>query len=343
MPLPENELQTSSKTRRSVQLAVAAVSLTWFAAANELATRAARGLAVRLQWSDEYQLFQAAFLLFLLCVGVMLLQPIFGTRVPLRQLVGLPRRPSSGSEWATGVAIGWAGVLVAILPQALAGALQVRFWVGSRPIYLLVLNLVTIAVLALALEIGFRGFAFQRLIDAIGPAWATVIISVFSGIVGSLNQESTGLSVLAGTIFGVVLCLAWLRTHGLWLGWGLHFGWIVSLGVVFGLPVTGIDNLSSVVETRAFGRIWLTGGSCGIEAAPWTVVPLLAAIVAIVLVSRDWAWDYTRKRLVPAGYPMDVPPPDAHTEMERAIAPAPSALVQILPTTPQTRSIESEP
>lgn len=342
LPLPQSEVRIESKPHRFLLLALVTASFTWFAAASELASRAARGLAVRLQWSDEYQLMEALFLLFLLCVGTMVLQSIFSTGMPVRRLIGLPRRPTSAREWATGVAIGWAIVLVAVLPQALAGALQVRFWFGARSMYLLLLNLLTIALLALASEVGFRGFGFQRLIDAIGTAWATVAISVLSGIAGSFGRESTLLSFVAGTVFGLVLCLAWLRTHGLWLGWGIHFAWIASLGVLFGLPVGGIDNLSSVIETRPVGRLWLTGGVYGIEAAPWTLVSLLAAIAMVVLVSRDWAWDYTRKPLIPAGYAMDVPPPAAHSEMEKQIAPAAPVLVQILPTTPQTRSVEPE-
>ncbi|MBB5057995.1 hypothetical protein HDF16_002701 [Granulicella aggregans] len=342
LPLPQNETRTESRHHRSIQLAVVTASLIWFAAANQIATQAARGLAVRLNLSDGYQLLQSIFLLFLLVVGTMFLQSIFSGGTPVRRLIGLPRRPSSRKEFATGAAIGWGVVLLAVLPQAFFGALYVRFWIAPRSLYLLVLNLITVAMLALASEIGFRGFAFRRLIEALGPAWATVMISLLFGLIGSFSRDSTILSVIAWTIFGVCLCLAWLRTHGLWLGWGLHFAWIASLGILFGLPVNGIDNLASLVESRAIGRAWLTGGAYGIEAAPWTLIPLAAAIAAVVLVSSDWAWDYTRKPLVPAGYAMDVPPPAAHTEMERAIPPAPPALVQILPTTPQSRSVEPE-
>jgi uncharacterized protein len=342
LPLPQNEIRTESKHHRSIQLAVVAASLLWFTAADQVATQAARGITVRLNLSDGYQLLQSLFLLFLLVAGAMFLQSIFSGGTPVRHLIGLPRRPSSRKEWATGAAIGWGVVLLAVLPPAAFGALYVRLWIAPRSLYLLILNLATVAVLSLASEVGFRGFAFRRLIDAIGPAWATVVISLLFGIVGSFSRESTLLAVIAWTLFGVALCLAWLRTHGLWLGWGLHFAWIASLGILFGLPVNGVDNLASFVETRAIGRPWLTGGFFGIEAAPWTLIPLAAAIVAVVLVSSDWAWDYTRKPLIPAGYAMDVPPPAAHTEMERSIPPAPPALVQILPTTPQSRSVEPE-
>ena len=41
------------------------------------------------------------------------------------------------------------------------------------------------------------------------------------------------------------------------------------------------------------------------------------------------------------GYAMDAPPPAEHTAMEKQARPAP--LVQILPTTPQSRSVSDEP
>ena len=342
MPLPQNEIPTEAKPHRSIQLAVVAASLIWFAAADQIATQAARGITLRLNWSDEYQLLQSIFLLFLLVLGTMFLQSIFSSGAPIRRLIGLPKRPSSSREWTTGAAIGWAIALLAVLPQAALGALYVRLWIAPRSLYLLALNLATVAMLALASEVGFRGFAFRRLIDALGPTWATFLISILFGIVGSFSRESTLLAVFAWTLFGVVLCLAWLRTHGLWMGWGIHFAWIASLGILFGLPVSGIDNLSSIVESRTIGRAWLTGGAFGVEAAPWTLIPLAAAIAAVVLVSSDWAWDYTRKPLIPAGYAMDVPPPAAHVEMERSIPPAAPALVQILPITSQSRSVEPD-
>ena len=334
--------QVQPRIHRSLQLALFATSITWVIAANLLALRAARGLAVRFQLSDEFLLLYALSLIFLLATGFALVQGIAARRSQLRQTLGLPRRPTSHAEWATGAAIGWGLIVVAVLPVAVAGDLSVRFWADGRSLWLAGLNLITVALLALAAEIAFRGYPYRRLIDTIGPGWATVVMSLIYGIAATSNRESTYLSTFIAVMLGAVLCSAWLRTHGLWLGWGLHFAWIASLGILFGLPVAGVDNLSSIVETRAIGALWLTGGDLGPEGALLTPLLLLAGLGVVILVSRDWAWDYTRKPLIPAGYPMDVPPPAAHQEMERQAATAAPALVQILPTTPQTRSVEPE-
>ena len=327
------------RIRRSLQLALFAASLTWVIAARALSSRAARGLSVRFQLNDESLLIEAIFLVFLLALGFVVLQGIAVRDSPFRKTIGLPRRPSFGAEWATGAAIGWAVIVLGVLAMGAGGALHIRFWFAPRSFWLVLLNVAAIALLSLASEIAFRGYPFERLIDAVGKGWATVVMALLFGVVSTIGQDSTYLSTGISILFGLLLCLAWLRTHGLWLGWGLHFAWITSLGVLFGLPVTGFDNLSSAVQTRAIGPRWLTGGNLGPEGALLTLPLLIAAIVVLVRATRDWAWDYTRRPLVPAGYPMDVPPPAAHAAMETQPANTPT-LVQILPTTPQSRSVE---
>lgn len=346
--MPSSRVQP--RIYRSLQLALFGTSITWVITANLLAERAARGFVVRFQLSDEFLLFDVLFLIFLLVIGFTVLEGIGAWDTPVRETLGLPRRPTSPREWASGAAIGWACILLAVLPMAVAGDLHIRFWLDGRSVWLAGLNLVTVALLALAVEIAFRGYPYRRLIDAVGPTWATVSMSLIYGVAGVATMSgrgSTYLSISIAVLFGAAMCSAWLRTHALWLGWGLQFAWIASLGILFGLPVTGLpiastDDLSSLVQTRAIGARWLTGGNLGPEGALLTPFLLIASVVVIVLVSGEWAWAYTRRPLIPAGVAMDVPPPAAHEEMERQAAPAPPALVQILPTTPQTRSVEPE-
>ena len=337
--------QSHPRPFRLRQLTLFTASAGWVVAADALATRAARGIAIRFQWSDAFLLLDAIFLVFLLVAGFVLLEMIASRNLPhqptLRQTIGLPSRPSAKTEFATGAAIGWAVVLCSVVTMALAGALHIRFWLEPRSLGLAILNLATIGLLALAWEIAFRGYAYRRLIESIGLTSATIVISIVSTIFSTINEESTYVSTTIAILLSLLLCVAWQRTHGLWLGWGMRFAWIAALGVVFGLPVSGMDNLSSVVQTRALGRIWLTGGDLGPEGALLTPVLLLVAGVVLMKATRDWAWHYTYQPIVAAGYPMDVAAPPAHAAMENRVAPPPP-LVQILPTTAKGRSVESE-
>lgn len=342
---PEFALQHRGP-RRSLLLALFLAAITWVFVASLFAARSARGFVLRFHFAEAYLLVDAIFLLFLLGVGFSMLQYIVAPNTPFRETIGLPVRPTARTEWLTGAAIGWAAVLLAILPIALAGDLHIRLWTEPHAVGLLFLNLAAALLISLASEIAFRGFPYRRLLEAVGPTWATILTSLLFAVAGSFTQFGGAGSRTASFIsvcLGLLLASAWLRTRGLWLSWGLHFAWIASLGILFGLPVSGVETLSSVIQTRAIGADWLTGADLGPEGAFFTVLVLLAAIAVLVRVSRDWSWEYNHQPIVSGGYPMDAAPPPAHAAMEQAAAAKAPSLVQILPSTPQTRSVLDEP
>ncbi|GGA61595.1 hypothetical protein GCM10011507_11390 [Edaphobacter acidisoli] len=317
------------RTGRVFQFALFITSVAWVLAAQGLAARAASGISMAFDMGAERYLLSALFFVFLLWVGFSLLQAISLGSATAREVLGLPRRATSRREWAVGAAIGWGAVAVAVLPMALAGALHVRFWTGFRSYELAIINLLTLAAAALAEEVAFRGFPFRRLIEAIGPVKATIVMAFLFGAMHLLNPDATWISTLITMLAGVLLSIAWLRTRGLWLPWGLHFGWNASMGVLFGLPVSGLVTFSTVVQTRAIGREWLTGGDYGPEAALLTGVVLVVAMAVLVRATRDYAWHYTYEAPVPGGYPMEAKPPAVHAAMEEQARPG--GLVQILP------------
>ena len=335
---------TRARSERTLQLALFITSVTWFFAADTVAAHASRGLSERFALASARPLLTSIFLLFLLALGFSLLQAIANRRSGLRDVLGLPRRATSGREWTLGAALGWGLLVLSILPMAAAGSLNILLWTRPRAFSLLLLNLVTLAITALTEEVAFRGYAFRRLIEATGPVAATILMSFLFGLGHILNPGATWTSTLVTMIAGILLSIAWLRTHGLWLGWGFHFAWNASMGLLFGLPISGITDFASVVQTRAFGHVWLTGGDYGPEAASFTVIVLLVGIVVLVRITRDYAWHYTYVPIVPAGYPMEAQPPAAHVAMEQQARPAPAgaSLVQILPVTPQTRSVSDD-
>ena len=332
-----------TQSTRALQVALFGASILWAFAAGELGTSAARGISSRFNLQAEQNLLSSILFLFLLAVGFSLLQAISGQRASLRDVLGLPSRSTAREEWTVGVALGWGALVLAVLPIAVFGSLRINFWTSPRSFLLLFINLVTLLVAALAEEIAFRGYPFRRLIEATGPIRATVLLSCLFGLVHARNPEATWISILITMMAGVLFSVAWFRTHGLWLAWGLHFAWNASMGVLFGLPVSGLDSFSSVVDTRAVGPFWLTGGGYGPEAAFFTLFAIAAALIALVVVTRDYAWNYTHPPIIAGGYPLDVAPPPAHAAMEAQAESRPASLVQILPATPTSMSSPPPP
>jgi CAAX protease family protein len=345
--LPALDTTTSRRSERTLQLALFVTSVAWFLAADTVAAHAARGLSERFALNAARPLLTSIFLLFLLAVGFSILQAIAKRPSSLREVLGLPKRPTARREWELGAVLGWGLVVLAVLPMAVLGTLHVYLWMQPRAFSLLLLHLVTLAVAALAEEVAFRGYPFRRLIESVGPVAATIGLSFLFGLGHALNPGANWTSTLVTMLAGLLLSVAWLRTHGLWLGWGFHFAWNASMGILFGLPISGISDFASIIQTRSFGHLWITGGDYGPEGASFTAIVLLVGIALLVRITRDYAWHYTYVPIVAAGYPMEAPPPAAHVAMEQMAQqgiPTPAAtLVQILPSTPQTRSVGDEP
>ena len=285
----------------------------------------------------------ALFLLFLLAVGYLLLEMIARRPASFRSVLALPNRATAHTEWLIGAALGWGMVILAILPMALTGSLHVTFWTEPGTLRLLLITLLTLAAQTLAVEVIFRGYAFRCLIDTTGPILATLGMSILFGLVQVPVHGARTAGIWMAVLMGIVLSVSWLRTHGLWIAWGMHFAWNASMGVLFGLPVKGSVDSSVLVQTIASGRRWFTGGSYGPEAARFTVLALLAGLIVLVRVTRDYAWNYTHPTIVPGGYPMEAKPPAAHVAMEQEQQNRPPALVQILPAPPERRSADDPP
>jgi membrane protease YdiL (CAAX protease family) len=338
---------TQRRTTKTLQLALFATAIAWSISSSLLSASSARGITNRFNIDAATLLLASLFFVFLLAVGFSLLQTISRRPASARFVLGLPKRPTASREWLTGAAIGWGMVVLAVVPMALTGSLHTAFWTEPRAFRLLVLNLAAIAAGSLAEEIVFRGYPFRCLIEAIGPVGATFGMSLLFGLARALQDGATRTGIVIAMLTGVVFSIAWLRTHGLWLGWGMHFAWSASMGVLFGLPVHGMLDYSTVIQATASGRAWLSGGDYGPEGAILTSFALLIGLASIIRSTRDYAWHYTHPVIAPGGYPMDVAPPPAHTAMEQAQQSRPPTLVQILPTTPQnmtqSRSVDTEP
>lgn len=320
---------------RHLQLAAFLAALAWYFCAKALATSAANGLTVRFDLGEIRPLLEAVFLVFLIGVGVSMLAAVESRRAPLRLTMGLPRRRTARTEWGEGAAIGWGIAIVSTLPLLLSGALNARFWTAPRAWEMAITNLIALALSALAVALGVYGYALQRLIEATGPTRATLAMSLLAVLYIGFNPNyggSTAVRVIVAFAAALLLCLSWIRTHGLWLLWGLYFGWTAAIGVLFGLPLTGSSQYSSLVETRAFGPLWLTGGDFGPGAGIVTLLAILGGIVVLIRVTSDYAWSYTHPPIIPGGFEVNVPPPAAHEAMQ-ASPPPPPPLVQILPTT----------
>ena len=298
-----------------------------------LASDSAQGIVNRFNLPVVKGLLEQAFLLFLLLAGFAVSRSwLRGGSI--RAANALPQRATAGGEWRRGAALGWAMLLAAVLPMMLFGSLHPHLDLAPDSWGLAVISVVTLAFSTLALEVAFRGYLLQRLIELVGPSAATDFLAAVYAALSSFEPHSGSLSIAVTFVLGILYSMAYLRTHALWFGWGLHFGWAVAMAVLLGLPVAGLATYNNVVMTDVSGPVALTGGAYGPEAARFSLLVIACAVLALFRITRDYAWEYTHPAIVAAGYPMTVAPPTAHAAMETAAAARPAPLVQILATTP---------
>jgi len=139
------------------------------------------------------------------------------------------------------------------------------------------------------------------LLEAGGPRWGPVlgiaVLSLLFGLVHWGNPSRTVVSTANTVLIGIVLAIAYLRTEALWFPIGIHFGWNFTLGVVFGLPVSGIDAFGVIVHGQARGPLWLTGGAYGIEASAVATGVVAFAWRRCGCCTGPLGWPRTRDRL----------------------------------------------
>jgi len=192
------------------------------------------------------------------------------------------------------------GMGIAVLQTGLVFALESGFgwlkvvgfaWQQQSP-----LAVVTgfILWLGIFLAVGFyeelfsRGYQLQNVEEGLNTFWAVLLSSLLFGVTHLFNPNASWLSVVGITVSGILLAYAYLRTRQLWLPIGLHIGWNVFLGPVFGFPVSGLNN-PKLIQVLVDGPVLFTGGDFGPEAG---LVLLPALGLGTLLV-----WWATRGRL----------------------------------------------
>lgn len=303
----------------------------WFLFADLIAFRAAAGIT-----SGDFQdPLDRAFLLFLLVLGYGVMARLSHPRKTTAQTTGLAVRPGWGREWALGAALGWGGVVASVLPAALFGGLVVRAFTSPHQFWMIVLDVVALGAGTLAIEVAFRGFPFQQLIEAMGPAVGTLFMSAVYAMWWTREAPTTAAMLLTTFLLGWALALGALRTRALWVSWGLHFAWAAAMGILFGLPLTGPLSYSPVIVTNSRGPAWLSGASQGPESSLFGVLAAAVLVIAVVSATSDLKYKYGFDEIVPGGMPVDI---DAaarqqHEAAMATAAPAPAGpqLVQIMP------------
>jgi membrane protease YdiL (CAAX protease family) len=322
-------LTTSPGTSRLRSYLRFVLAVVWFFLAQSLAHRGAQGLA-----TEAFEpLVEQGMLLFLLLAGFAGMGFWLDGQLHPLSAQGLPLRAGWGSEAGLGLAVGWGVAVACVLPMVLGRGVAIVLVLGPSAWGWLAADALFFALAALAEEVAFRGYGFQRLERAVGSLGAALGYAAFYAIVQSLVPGASRWSIAVAVALSLLLSTAYLRTRALWVSWGVNFGWKASRALLFGLTVSGVNSHSPVVQGNPMGPFWLTGGGFGLEGSWVAFAILLLAIPVVYRLTRELDFVHNAPVIVPGGIPVDLSAAGQaqHAAAMGPAAPAAPTLVQILP------------
>jgi membrane protease YdiL (CAAX protease family) len=242
-------------------------------------------VSLRLLTVSLYTLFGALVAATLSLSGTGLLANLLTMRIFDRRPfvdIGLHGGPASGRNLLIGIVFGAGAAALMLAAPLIAGTGHlIARNTPSADLPEKIWFLGAVALGAAGEEFIFRGYAFQLLIQKIGPFATILPVSVIFGLAHASNPNASALGVFNTTLWGILLGYAFLRSRDLWLPIGIHFGWNAVLPM-FGVNLSGL----TIDVTRYFYKwdllpLW-SGGAYGPEGGLLTTIFVIALFFALM-------------------------------------------------------------
>lgn len=133
-------------------------------------------------------------------------------------------------------------------------------------------------------ELLFRGYWLKNIKDGLNVFWAVGISSVGFAAMYLLNPNYTIPGLVGLLILGLFYGYAAFSSKRLWLSLGLHLGWKLFQGNVFGFRVSGLQVPGIIIQQTQGPGLW-TGGRFGPEAG--------LMLLPVLILGTFLVWLYT--------------------------------------------------
>jgi membrane protease YdiL (CAAX protease family) len=135
-------------------------------------------------------------------------------------------------------------------------------------------------------ELAMRGYVFYVLQGAVGGHKAIIISAViFAALHWIKHPKMPLIFAVNGTIFGLLAGHYRLATDMLWIPIGLHFGYNMAMGSIYGMPCSGRAYEDGLVTCTVEGPAWVTGGMYSPDAGllgTFAMLTTTAATLAVI-------------------------------------------------------------
>ncbi len=196
--------------------------------------------------------------------------------------IGLGGGVGSGRNFGLGLLLSAGAATAMLTAPLLAGTGHLVLRANSQFSWAsLLFYLAAIVFGAAGEEMIYRGYAFQLLVQRIGPFATVLPVGVLFGFAHSNNPNATKLALLNTILWGILLGFAFLRSRDLWLPIGLHYGWNAVL------PLFGVNLSGLTIDVTRYSYRWdlsplWSGGAYGPEGGLLTTIFLIVLFFAVV-------------------------------------------------------------
>ena len=147
-------------------------------------------------------------------------------------------------------------------------------------------TVVKVACVAVYEEIYSRGYLLRNVADGVNMKFSVIVTSLVFALLHLANPNASAASVVSLFVNGLLFAAGVLLTGRLSASIGLHAGWNLFEGAVFGFPVSGDKEGASLIGIQQRGPELLTGGAFGPEAGAIGIVASLVGIGLVFVYSR---------------------------------------------------------
>lgn len=210
----------------------------------------------------------------------------FVEKRPVRTMGFAARRPVL--SYIAGMVAGFLAILLITVLLVLLKVVHIKGVNASYSPLLFVLIALSWMVQSSAEEIAIRGWLIPSLGNKSTPFTSIIITSIVFGILHLFTSGVTVLSFINLILSGALFALIAIYYNNIWGVLGLHFMWNLTLGNIFGFPVSGFYGYGeSILLTETTSASFLTGGAFGPEGG--FVATIIVLIGIFIMGSRLYA------------------------------------------------------
>lgn len=204
--------------------------------------------------------------------------------------MGLPNVRQGKKELGVGMIFGIVNCSLVFAALIVTGQAQVASWKPQFSVLQLWWVVVFIMV-GLGEEIMNRGFLMSTL-RRTGNLYVVMLLpSVIFGLIHLRNPGVTFFSVVNIVLVGVLFSYIYIKSGNIWMCIGYHFTWNTFEGLVYGMPVSGLDTPKMIVTSYPTDNL-INGGSFGIEGGILTTVVTLLGFLFVRFYYRKSAYGF---------------------------------------------------